>query len=119
MGFNGHSANHLGNSSSFLVLSHLGGDGLVELPDLVLLVHALMVHDSLFMLDVKGVLTNVVFVLSFLELDVTFVTSFGFFNSSIFDWVVVLHNTRVVDRSDIATVMKSFDMSNGLARVFA
>jgi hypothetical protein len=119
MGFNGHSVNHLGNSSSLLVLSHLAGDGLVELLDLVLFVHALMVHDSLFMLDVKGVLTNVVLVLSFLELDLTFVTSFCFFNSSIFDWVVVLHNTRVVDRSDIATVMKGFDVSNSLARVLA
>lgn len=78
-----------------------------------------MVHDSLFMLDVKGVLTNVVLVLSFLELNLTFVTSFCFFNSSIFDWVVVLHNTRVVDRSDIATVMKGFDVSNSLARVLA
>jgi hypothetical protein len=119
MGFNGHSVNHLGNSSSLLVLSHLAGDGLVELLDLVLFVHALMVHDSLFMLDVKGVLTNVVLVLSFLELNLTFVTSFCFFNSSIFDWVVVLHNTRVVDRSDIATVMKGFDVSNSLARVLA
>lgn len=119
MGFNGHSVNHLGNSSSLLVLSHLAGDGLVELLDLVLFVHALMVHDSLFMLDVKGVLTNVVLVLSFLELDLIFVTSFCFFNSSIFDWVVVLHNTRVVDRSDIATVMKGFDVSNSLARVLA
>jgi hypothetical protein len=119
MGFNGHSVNHLGNSSSLLVLSHLAGDGLVELLDLVLFVHALMVHDSLFMLDVKGVLTNVVLVLSFLEFNLTFVTSFCFFNSSIFDWVVVLHNTRVVDRSDIATVMKGFDVSNSLARVLA
>lgn len=78
MGFNGHFVDHLGNTSSLVILHHLAGDGLVEFLDLVLTIHVLVVHYSLFMLNVKGMLADVVLVLSFLEGNLTFVTLFGF-----------------------------------------
>jgi hypothetical protein len=119
MGFNGHSVNHFGDSSSLIVLLHLAGDGLVEVLDLLLTVHALVVHDSLLVLDVEGVLTDVVLVLSLFEGNLTFVTLFGFLNGRQFNRVVILEHTEVFNGGHVTTVMEGLNASNGLAGVLA
>jgi len=119
MGFNGHLVDHFGDSSSFIILLHLASDGMVEVLDLLLTIHVFMVHNSLLVLDVKGMLTNVVLVLGLFKGNLTFVTLLGFFNSSQFNGVVILEHTEVLNGGYIARVMESLDASNGLAGVFA
>lgn len=80
MGFNGHLVDHFGDSSSFLILLHLASDGFIEVLDLLLTIHVFMVYNSLLVLDVKGVLTNVVLILSLFKGNLTFVTVLGFLN---------------------------------------
>jgi len=119
MGFNGHFVDHLGDSSSLIILHHLAGDGLVEVSDLLMTVLLLVVHDSLLMLDVEGVFADIVLVLSLFEGNLTFVTLLGFLNGRQFNGVVILEHTEVLNGSHVTTVMEGLNASNGLAGVLA
>jgi len=119
MGFNGHSADQFGDSSTLLILLHLVSDGALEVLDLLMTVHVLVVHDSLLVLDVQSVLTDVVLVLNLFESNLTFVTLFGFLNGGILNWIVILEHTEVLNGGNVATVMESFNASYRLAGVLA
>lgn len=119
MGFNGHPVDHFGDSSSFIILLHLASDGVVEVLDLLLTILVFMVHNSLLVLDVKCVLTNVVLVLGLFKGNLAFVTLLGFLNGGQFNGVVILEHTEVLNGGYIARVVEGLDASNGLAGVFA
>lgn len=119
MGSNWQSLNFLLKRLCLDIVSHLIPDLLFHTVRRGFFAFFFMFHYSYFMLDVISVITNKCSVRVFFICNLVFITTLRIMHCFSFNGIVILDNSRIFWRWNVATVVKSFNRCNCRSRCSA